>query len=240
MAKTAPLPLLLLPGMDGTDALLGPIAQALAPDVPTRAVTYPAQGGADYERALPLVRAAVDDVGPCAVLGWSFSGPLAIRVAAERPDAVRAVVLAASFVTAPMPWLRWTGPLLCTPPFALLRTLRRLPIWLLRPPTDPLRRAKARIWRDVPAGTLVARARAIRSVDVQDELRRQRQPLLYLQSARDGVVGPRNLARIQRLRPDTEVATLAGDHFALFAEAATAAAAIRRFLRAHSLHDVAR
>lgn len=233
---TAPthLPLLLLPGMDGTDALLGPIARALAPDVPTRAVTYPARGGEDYERTLPLVRAAVADVGPCVVLGWSFSGPLAIRVAAEQPDAVRAVVLAASFATSPLPWLRWTGPLLCTPPFALLRTLRRLPIWLLRPPADPLRRAKARIWREVPASTLVARARAIRRVDARAELSGLRQPLLYLQSARDRVVGPHNLARIRALRPDTEVATLPGDHFALFAEAATAAAAIRGFLRAHA------
>ena len=240
MAEPTPLPLLLLPGMDGTDALLGPIAQALAPDVPTRAVTYPTRGGEDYERTLPLVRAAVAAVGPCAVLGWSFSGPLAIRIAAERPADVRAVVLAASFVTAPLPWLRWTGPLLCAPPFAVMRTLRRLPIWLLRPPADPLRRAKARIWREVPASTLVARARAIRGVDAQGELQRMRQPLLYLQSANDRVVGPHNLARIRQLCPDAQVATVPGDHFALFSAADVAATAIRRFLGEHALLHGAR
>jgi pimeloyl-ACP methyl ester carboxylesterase len=81
----------------------------------------------------------------------------------------------------------------------------------------------------------IARALAIRGVDVQTELRALRQPVLYLQSARDRVVGPHNLARIRALRPDTEVATLPGDHFALFPEAALAAAAIRRFLQAHAM-----
>jgi hypothetical protein len=48
--------LLLLPGVDGDDALLGPIPPPLAPGVPTRAPTSPARGGEECEGTRPGIR----------------------------------------------------------------------------------------------------------------------------------------------------------------------------------------
>ncbi len=223
-------PIVLLPGMDGTTILLEPLMAALPPELPPHAVSYPIDGDNGYDALLPRVLAAIDAHPRCHLLGWSFSGPLALRAARARPDVVRSVTLVATFVQAPQPLLRLLGPLLVTPVVGLVRTLRRLPIWLLRPPHDPLRRAKARVWQTVPARTLAARTRAIRCVDARADLTAVQAPLLYLRSSADRVVPDHNVAQVQRLRPDVEVATLPGDHFALFGAAAAGARAIAGFV----------
>jgi pimeloyl-ACP methyl ester carboxylesterase len=222
--------LVLLPGMDGTAEMFAPLLEQLPPHIEPIVVTYPLRGPDGYDDLLPAVLAAVRAAAPCAVLGWSFSGPLAVRAAATLAEHVRALVLVSSFVTAPIPWLSLTGPLLCTPAFAVMRVVRRLPIWLLRPSHDPLRRAKARIWQTVPAATLANRARAIRAVDVRAELVRCGQPLLYLRGTADRIVRTHNVECIRKLRPDLQVAAIPGGHFALFSAAAAGAAAIARFV----------
>ncbi len=234
---TPPVPLVLLPGMDGTEILFGPLLAHLPPSLAPHVVTYPSTGPNGYDDVYPLVHAAVAAHPGCIVLGWSFSGPLAVRVAAALPTHVRGVVLAASFVQAPMAWLRWTGPLLQPSTVIAARVLRRLPLWLGRPAHDPLRRDKARIWQRVPGRTLAARARAIRTVDASTQLQQVRQPLLYLAGADDRVVRPHNLATIRRLRPDTQVATLPGGHFALYSAAPAAAVQLAEFAAATAARE---
>jgi pimeloyl-ACP methyl ester carboxylesterase len=230
MTTTTPLPhVVLLPGMDGTDALFGPLCAALAGFATAQPVVLPHGGDQSYEQLLPHVLAAVAAAGPCLVLGWSFSGPLALLAAERRPDLVRGVILVATFVTPPMDWLPWVRPILRGPLWALVRVVRRLPLWLLRPSDDPLRVAKARIWREVPARVLAARARSLAVVDVRQTLRNCRTPLLYLQSTADRVVRRHHLARIHALRADVRVQTLPGGHFALFTAAGNAATAIHDF-----------
>lgn len=222
--------LLLLPGLDGTEVLFAPLIAALPAWLQATVVTYPIAGRNSYDDLLPPLLAWVRRQPDCHVLGWSFSGPLALRLARTEPRRVRSVTLAASFVRRPLPWLAVAGPLLTTSVVGAVRTLRRLPIWLGRARTDPLRRDKAILWERVPARTLAARVRTICSVDARDDLRAVRQPLLYLHSLRDRVVPIRNLDGIRTLRPDLQVVGLAGGHLALYAEAATAAAAIGRFV----------
>ena len=221
--------LVLLPGLDGTEVLFGPLLKTLPEWLSPLVVTYPAHGSGRYEDLLPIVLRAVRSVPHCHVLGWSFSGPLALRAARAEPERVRSVVLAASFLEPPLPWLAHTGPLLTTPAVALLRVLRRLPIWLGRSNGDALRRDKARIFRRVPARTLAARARAIREVDARDDAAACRQPLLYLAAEEDRVVPEHNLEVLRRLRPDLQVATLPGSHMALYSHPALAALAVAGF-----------
>src|SRR5262245_38003131 len=100
--------LVLLPGMDGGDKLFGPLRAAAPPDVETMPVGYPPGGRNGYDDLLPAVRASLPVDRAFFLLGWSFSGPLALLAAAERPPGLRGVILAASFVKAPVPWLpRW-------------------------------------------------------------------------------------------------------------------------------------
>lgn len=217
--------------MDGTRHLCGPIRDALqARGFDVVVVEYATDGPCDYVAALQQATAALDALdGPAHVLGWSFSGPVALRLATARPDRVRSVTLVATFVTAPLRWLLPLGVVLLPPIVGALRTLRRLPIWLGRPSDDPLRRDKAAIWARVSARTLTRRIRAIRRVDARDDLRAVRQPLLYLASSNDRVVPPSNLTTIRHLRPDITVTTIEGDHFALYHHPEAGAQAITTF-----------
>lgn len=233
----SPVDLVLLPGMDGTDILFGPLLAGLPGWIRTTVVTYPTLGPNDYSALLPRVLAAIDALPACHVLGWSFSGPLALRAAAARPHRVRSVVLAASFVRAPLRWLPWVAPMIRGPVFGMVRVLRRLPLWLMRPASDPLRRAKARLWREVPARTLATRARAIAGIDVRHELRAAPQPLLYLAARQDRIVRAHNAAQIHRERPDLQLATTDGGHFALFSHAGEASAALGAFLASVARRD---
>lgn len=226
-------PILLLPGMDGTRFMLRPLVEALPEHLEPIVVEYPADGPCDYAAALTTALAALDALpgdGPVHVLGWSFSGPVAMRLANARPLRVRTVTLVATFVTAPQRWLAVAGVFLQAPVVGLVRTLRRLPLWLLKPPSDPLRQDKAKIWAAIGAATLARRVAAIRWVDARDDLRAVRQPLLYLRSSHDRVVPDHNLARMRALRPDLEVMTIDGDHFALHKNAAAGAAVIAAFV----------
>jgi pimeloyl-ACP methyl ester carboxylesterase len=146
-----PLTALLLPGMDGTGTLFEPLARALAPDVIPAIASYPRDRCLEYRKLRSLV--ALPD-GPFAIVAESFSGPLAIRIAAERPAHLRALVLVATF--ARFPWtdaLRPLRPLLGAYLFRAPRFARMLGIRAalvgLDAPADLVRRVDAAIDRVV-------------------------------------------------------------------------------------------
>ena len=223
---------MLLPGLDGTEVLLRPLETALSSSFRVATVTYPIEGRNGYRDLYPLVEAAVDRAGaPCSVLGWSFSGPLALRVAAARPQAVRSIILASTFVRRPIPAMAAVSPLFVTPVVASVRALGRLPAWLRRSAEDPLRRDLAQIWERVPARTLAARVRAVHRVHADEQLAACPQPILYLAAARDRIVPRRNLDTIRRIRADLNVGEIPGDHFSIYSNAHAAAELITSFVQ---------
>ena len=76
--------LLLLPWMDGTSQLFEPLLAALPATLPATAIAYPTHAPCGYDELLPLILAAIPP-GPFVVVGESFSGPLAVMLAARRP-----------------------------------------------------------------------------------------------------------------------------------------------------------
>lgn len=223
--------LVLLPGLDGTAIFFEPLLAALPASVRPRVVTYPQSTDHGYAALLALVREAVADVPECYVLGWSFSGPLALMLAETEPRKVRGVILSATFVRAPNPMLVRLRHAIGAPTVWTWRAARRLPL-LLRPRSDPFRRAKAWTWRNVSVRVLAARLRAVLGVDAREALRACRQPVLYLAASRDAIVPPRNLREIREVRPSVQVAIIDGPHQAMYTNPHAAAAVIRRFIAA--------
>lgn len=74
-----PATLLLLPGLDGTEVLFGPLLKALPPWIRPRVVTYPARGANGYADLLPLVRASVVASGGERHRGTSTGGRRSLR-----------------------------------------------------------------------------------------------------------------------------------------------------------------
>lgn len=227
---TPPTPLVLLPGLDGSDVFFRPFMAALPAWIAPRVVPYPRTGDQGYARLLAHVQAEVSDLPAFWVLGSSFGGPLALALAAAEPERIRGVVLSTSFARMPQPrLLRWR--MFVRPPvIATIRTLRRLPVWLGRAPDDPFRRAKAETWRRVSAHELSARLRVVMQVDARPALAALPHPPLCLAASADTVVPAQALHAMLAMRPDARVATLRGSHMALFHDGRAAAEHVARFI----------
>lgn len=224
--------LVLLPGMDGTGQLFAPLIEQWPADsgIALEVLRYPADACLGYAALVDWVLAALPTEGDYVLLGESFSGPVAVMVAARRPQGLRALVLVCSFVKPP---LRMAS---------LLRPLTRwLPTpWLLLPVlayllmgahgSERLRNAVAQSLAEVPLAVLRHRAAAALAVDASPALQSLACPTLYLQALHDRVVPARAFAEVQKACPRVVHIPLAGPHFLLQTQAAAAATAIRAFL----------
>lgn len=227
-AHTKPL-LVLLPGLDGSAALLPPLQAATS--LATRVVTYPAGAENRYRDLLPRVRDALPQNEDFVLLGWSFSGPLALMVAEERPHGLRGVILSASFVTKPICWIP-RGAHRCVWPFlfhgfADLIRFQALCSGIRTPDLDRMMRAAQAA---APPATLARRVREVLTVDVTGALRDCPVPVMYLRSDGDRVVGRRNFRLIRQVRPDVEECVVPGPHLAMAIAAQQSAAAIEGFV----------
>jgi pimeloyl-[acyl-carrier protein] methyl ester esterase len=194
------------------------------------ALTYPDVGPHDYRALLDFVRGRLADISRYVVFASSFSGPLAVMLAAAEPRKVCGMILAATFVSSPSLPLARLRFAVRTPLVAMLRLTRRLPIWLLRPQEDVLRIAKQETWSRVSAHGLAARARAALGVDVRETLSRCRQPLLWVTYDADDVVPPWRSDEIRRYCIQARSVTLPGGHLAMFGDPELLAAEIVRFV----------
>lgn len=224
--------LVLLPGLDGTEVFLRPLLAALPTGVRPVVITYPQAGDLGYPELLALIRREVAGLGEFYVLGWSFSGPLALMLAEAEPERVRGVILSATFVRAPHAWMPWGRSVLVGPVVWSWRALRRLPLWLFRPRGDPLRQAKTLTWRLISAGVLARRLRAIAGVDARGALRSCRAPVLYLAANDDRIVPPHCFEEIARERPSVALQTIPGRHLAMYTNPQPAAKVIVEFIGA--------
>lgn len=222
--------LLLLPGMDGTGRLFEPLLASLPPSLVPTVVAYPSDRPCGYAELLPHVVAAIPVGHEFIVLGESFSGPLALLLAAQQPPGLRGVILCASFARCPAPffapWFRG---------FIRPWWFRAVPRWLIRHAllgrfsTPRLAQLVEDAISAVQPAVLAARVRAITEVDVSAQLRACSVPLLYLTATEDRLVSPRSLANIRRLQPRVTVVVLVRPHLLLQVAPEESACAIQAF-----------
>jgi pimeloyl-ACP methyl ester carboxylesterase len=233
VTERAPATLVVLPGVDGTDVFFRPFLARLPASIRPLVVCYPERGAETYDDVFQIVRRAVAGIPEFFVLGSSFSGPLAIRLAAAEPQRVRGLILSASFLRAPRRDLGWFSFAIVGPAIWALRAMRRIPVWM-RKRDDPFRRAKAETWARVSARCLAARGRAIRGVDVRRLLQQCEQPLLCIAFENDSVVPRRNAEEILAHRPAGRMVTVPGDHLAMCTDPARWTDEVVRFVHEHT------
>jgi pimeloyl-ACP methyl ester carboxylesterase len=88
--------LVLLPGMDGTGQLFDDLVAALGPGVETVVVSYPPDPALDYAQLEIIARSNLPPYQPFVLLGESFSGPIAVSIAASAPQNLRGLILCCS------------------------------------------------------------------------------------------------------------------------------------------------
>ncbi|HEY8360357.1 MAG TPA: alpha/beta fold hydrolase [Ramlibacter sp.] len=226
--------LVLLPGMDGTGDLFAPFVNAV--HLRVQIIRYPTARPLDYVGLKALVRAELPTNEPYVLLGESFSGPIALSIASERPQQLQGVVLCCSFAKNPRPGLGALRGLVNLlperPPMKILETLL-----CGRFATPGTRAALSRAMCQVSPAALRARLRAVISVDAVAELRAIKVPLLYLRAAEDRVVPSAASRLVLANAASASCVELVAPHFLLQTVPEEAARVVEEFVDrvAHAL-----
>ena len=213
-----PARLVLLPGLDGTDHMYRTALLRAPASLRVTVQSYPSDAASGYDKLQDSLRPQLPDGEPFHLIGDSFAGPLALRLAASGLPGLRGVVLLASFVRPPGWWpVRILGRLL---PWRWIFAVRA-PAWALRATMvgwrcgDSAIGAARAAQRQAGPAAMARRLRAALTVDATDALRRCPVPILYLRAARDRVVGPRCLREILTIRPDVVHVRIESSHVLL-------------------------
>jgi pimeloyl-[acyl-carrier protein] methyl ester esterase len=223
--------LVLLPGLDGTGILFSQFVEAIGPCVETRIVAYPADQPLGYAELEALVRAELPRDRPYVVLGESFSGPIAIRLAAERPAGLAGLILCVTFAKNPYPLLGWAAPWTGSLPLTALPAWVRAPFMWGASATERAQQESQLATAAVSESVLRHRIAAVLAVDETNSLARVRIPALVLQASDDRVVPVTATEHILRTLPEAEHVEIRGPHMLLQIRAAECAAAVSRFLQ---------
>lgn len=221
------LQILLLPGLDGTGRLFAPLVDSAPPGFSPRPIRYPATISS-YQALAPIVRAQQPE-GPWICVAESFSGPLAVQLAAARPPGLQAVVLVATAARwSRHQWLRFTPPAIFWPLPGRSVVVRSLLLGWSAPPG--LVRAWKEAVAEVAPGILAARLRAFARADVTEALRQVDVPILYIQAGADRLMRNPERESVLRARPDIESCRIDGPHFLLQTRPEASWEEIRRFV----------
>jgi pimeloyl-ACP methyl ester carboxylesterase len=221
----------LLPGLDGTGKLFAEFVQVLGSAVESQIVAYPKDEPLGYRELEVLARAALPRDRPFVVLGESFSGPIAIRIAAQPPAALVGVILCGTFARNPYPLFGWAGPLAAWFP------LKSLPQWVRAPmmwgsmSPDRAPEQLARAIADVSDAVIRHRIAALLAVDESAALARIQVPTLVLQADHDLVIPDSATRWILETAPRAQLVRIDGPHLLLQTRPVECAAAVTEFVR---------
>ena len=208
--------LVLLPGLDGTGILFEPLLRALPQALTPVVQSYPGDVPLSYEELLPVAQSALPIAEPFILLGESFSGPLALRIAATNPAGLKGVILCASFVRNPVRFF----PQLCRPLIQPIIFSSWPPWFRLRAlfvgySSHAMFELVERAHKIVTAEVMAARAREIIAVNAEEALAACRVPILYVAGGWDRLVPEHNRRRIKQIKPSVKVVVLPSLHMVL-------------------------
>lgn len=227
MSKIA---LVLLPGLDGTGVLFDDFVANLPPDLQPIVVRYPTDKPLGYAQLEEIVRASIPTNSRFVLLGESFSGPLAISIAASKPAGLIGLVLSCTFARYPRNLFRrghWLAPYLPVAGMAVIAARR-----LVSPGrVDPAVAGKLNAAREMVAKRVFrARIGALLRVDVTACLSVINVPILDLRAMKDGIVPNRAGDEIRKRGREVRAIDMEGPHFLLQAKPSQAAEVIHKFV----------
>jgi pimeloyl-[acyl-carrier protein] methyl ester esterase len=224
---TNSLPIVLLPGLNGTARLLEDVRARLAEKRPASIVAYPTDQPLGYADLFGYVCDRLP-AGRFVMLGESFSGPIAIEIAARLPDRTAGLILAVSFARRPIPFggtlaQTWLSMRLPRPKSAMASAL------MGRQATLALKQALGETLATVANEVVAFRVGEAMRVDRRASLREVACPVLYLKGKRDWLLGDAPAQEVLRTAKRAELREIDGPHMLLATHAAEAAEAIERF-----------
>lgn len=200
-------------------------------------VSYPNDLPLDYDGLEQYLAKRIITAEPFVILAESFSGPLALRLAAKSPPNLVAVILCTTFIENPLPQMSsFVLPAVIEKMVKL--TLPKLVIRHLlmgKDAPDDMVNTFREILKAVNPKVLATRIRSVFTVNAKQALADCPHPILYLLATKDRIVSRRSLERIRKIRPDVEIALIDAPHLLLQCQPKQAAEAIQSFLKRRNL-----
>ncbi len=222
--------LVVLPGLDGTAEMLAAFIAASQPFFASAvAVAYPRDVALDYAQLETLVRRTLPADVPFVLLGESFSGPVALAIAANPPPGLVGLVLSATFARSPVPLLSPLAPLMR---FAPVWQVPEAVVnwWLLgRWGTPELHSSLQAAIASVTPAVLRSRTISALRADASARLNAISVPVLYLRASEDRLLSPGASDRIKAGIPHARIVTIAGPHLLLQTAPQACAEAVATF-----------
>lgn len=211
--------------------MFAPLFACLPVTIDARPIAYPVDEALGYAGLKILVERSLPRDSDYFLLAESFSGPLALQIAAGRPTGLRGLILAATFASSPLAWLpRWSHALARPWLFGGLGVGPRLGLGLGQCPpaiTPLLRDALA----SVAPAVLAGRAREILACEARYDPEALREvPALVLAARRDRLIGRRQVDALQTLLPRAQVEWIDAPHLILQAQPDAAAEKIATWM----------
>lgn len=225
--------LILLPGLDGTGRLFGPLLEILPDALDVKVIDFPMERHIPFTDLPDFVIPRLPHDRGLVLLGESYSGPLALKLAAHADLDVRGVILTATFARYPSTLMARVSR------FLPLTLLLRLPVpgFLIKrycfgaDDTARLRALLREVLRMNRPGVLARRARQGASLDVRPEARALRLPCLYIEATDDRLVPAKARQDLQLCMPRMRLQRIDGAHFILQARPRECRRAILSFMR---------
>ncbi len=225
--------LLMLPGLDGTGVMFRPIIEELRSHVDPIVVSFSQEEeGCSYPKLADHVSTLLPQ-NDYFILGESFSGPLALMLADQKPKGLKGIILCATFISNPSA--------VFPPPFRFLVQAPMFSVWPVSikasvltggRSNDRIRQLIQETREKTTNRALAARTREAMKVNVSEELNRCEYPILYLRGVRDIIVGSHNLKKIKKIKGDVSEVTLDTSHLVLQEAPHDAAEEILKFIQA--------
>lgn len=224
--------LVVLPGLDGTATLHAEFVASVRPAFESVIVIpYPPDRALGYVALEALVRAKLPPAAPFVLLGESFSGPIALSIAADAPPNLVGLILSTTFAKAPIPLL---SPLAALTRIAPVHTLPSSVLsWLLlghwaTPQLEALLQSAVLA---VSPTVLRFRASVAMQAKVPARLGSISAPILYLRATHDRLLSAAAGRHILSALPQCTTADIAGPHLLLQAVPTECARVVDAFSR---------
>ncbi len=222
--------LLLLPGLDGTGLVFGPLVTQLPAEIETQLVRYPADRLMSLQEHVTFAKKQFPKKKPFVLLAESFSGPIALQLLADPPENLIGVIFVATFAHHPSPFLLDAGRIL---PQGLLLKLFTTTLFsrffcLAGASKDAVKLFRQAL-KSVKLQVLSQRLQILAELPPPPDTAFSG-PCLYIQPSNDRLVSSRALAPLQRHLPQLQVEKIHGPHIILLAQAVTGARLISDFI----------
>ena len=215
--------------MDGTGELFQPFLAAAKNEFSAIVIRYPTDRLLDYAALTALVSSQFPTNERFVLLAESFSGPIAVTLAASKPKGLSGLVLCATFARNPRPKLGCLIPLFSLLPLSWVPARVISYFFLGRFATTELRDDLKRVLGNVDRSVISKRLRSIIEVNVTNELQQIDVPLLYLMASEDRLVTSNTAIPFERLR-NCRITKITGPHLLVQSVPREVAIALRTFL----------